>query len=486
MTRSAHRVDGKAAAPGPGSLRPPRDNPSVLLVRHPATYEAERRYVLEVVLGEFMGLEWRARPDGEAGVEIVLAGQEDGPRLTVVDGLFGTPPHDWLAEASLPERPLRQWEPAAGGLPATLVAPEVPVLYGAELRNGTFLELTGDRITVGADLFGGIFFQLTRYEEMALSARDEHERFPAGASLAHREGFLRRPLVDEYVEILRRAIERLWPGLSPRRPAFRERLSHDVDWPTHAHSHEANLMKAIAGDIVRRRDVGLAAARLRALRGRLRRTLADDPYYSFDLIMDLSEERGLRSSFYFMAGRTDTRFDGIYSLEEHWVRDLIRRIHARGHEVGLHPSYGTFRDPSLIRGERDALVSACERLGVRQEGWGGRQHYLRWENPVTWRAWEEAELAYDSSLGYPRDPGFRCGTCCEYPVFDLLARRKLRLRELPLVVMEQAVIDSDGASMETIDRLRERCRMFGGQFTLLWHNSRLATARERRLYRTAL
>ena len=461
----------------------------MLLVRHPDTYEAERRYVLEVVLSEFMGLVWKARAGREDATEIVFAEAQNGARLTVLDGLFATPAHEWLTPGSLPPTPLGHWQPRADQLAPTLAAPDLPLLYRRRLPSGAIVDVTDDGITLGLDLFGAIFFQLTRYEEIARPASDEHERFPASASLAYREGFLRRPLVNEYVEVLRSAIERLWPAIRPRRHTFQQRLSHDVDWPTHVHSRASRVVRAMVGDIVRRRDAGLAVARLGAVRSRLRETPTGDPYNSFDYIMDLSEEHGLQSAFYFMAGRTEPRFDGRYELEDPLIGALIRRIHERGHEIGLHPSYGTFRDASLIRAERDALVRACDRQGVSQETWGGRQHFLRWENPVTWRAWEEVGLAYDSSLGYPLYPGFRCGTCYEYPVFDLIARRRLSLRERPLVVMEMGVIDSDGphrSAIETVNCLRERCRMFGGQFTLLWHNSRLASARERRVYRASL
>jgi hypothetical protein len=56
--------------------------------------------------------------------------------------------------------------------------------------------------------------------------------------------------------------------------------------------------------------------------------------------------------------------------------------------------------------------------------------------------------------------------------------------------MEMSLIErhvtSQEAALETVHRLRERCRMFGGDFTLLWHNSRLASRRERQLYAQAL
>jgi hypothetical protein len=246
----------------------------------------------------------------------------------------------------------------------------------------------------------------------------------------------------------------------------------------------------MAADVVMRRDPSLARTRLTTLAAQRRGRPEDDPYNSFDFIMDVSESHGLRSAFYFMARGTDPRFDAGYSLEHEWIQRLLKRIHDRGHEIGLHPSYQTFRDAQAIETEFQMLLSACERAGVTQDAWGGRQHFLRWENPTTWRAWGEAGLAYDSTLGFSQAAGFRCGICSDYPVFDLLARRRLALRERPLVVMEIALYGDSPArhplALEQLSRLRDRCRLFGGEFTLLWHNSRLASRLERRAYAAAV
>jgi hypothetical protein len=458
----------------------------MLLIRHPPSYPQERAYILDVVLGEFLGLEFTAQAEERLDTEIALAQAPDGKRLLVSEGLFATPATLWLSSESLPARPLARWALAPEPLGSGLLEAELPILYGESLPAGSFYEELGRTARLGLDVFGSIFFQLTRYEEIADDTRDAHDRFPHEASLAHREGFLGRPLANEYLELLWAALERLGGSLQRRRHTFTERLSHDVDWPLHKPLSSPRLAKAMLGDVVRRRDAGLAGARLRARNARRRSDTAGDSYNSFDFIMDLSEQEGLRSAFYFQAGRTDARFDGTYSLEEPWIGALIRRIHERGHEIGLHPSYATFRDPLAILSEREVLAGVCERLGVLQPQWGGRQHFLRWENPTTWRGWEQAGLAYDSSLGFSHAAGFRCGVCFEYPVFDLRERRRLRLRERPLVAMEMAVIDGPGtserAAVESIDALRRRCRHFGGEFTLLWHNSRLASRRERALY----
>jgi uncharacterized protein DUF7033 len=440
--------------------------PPALIVHHPPGYPAEREYAARVMLDEFLGLEIALELHQRTDVEISLA-DDDGRRLVLRDGLFATPEHDWLTAASLPT--VTWWGTGTTPVEAKLVSPSLPVLYGEP-----HIEVGDTAITLGPDLLGGAFFMLTRYEELCVDTRDEHERFPAAASVT--AGLLDRPIVNEYVEVLWWALSRLWPRLERRRREFRVVPSHDVDWPLARWS-----AKTLAGDILKRREPDLALRRL------LRRDRLND---TFDWIMGESERRGLRSAFYFIAGHTAGEIDGTYELEDPFVRRLLRRIHERGHEVGFHPSYGTFRDPEATRREFERLVAVCEAEGVAQDAWGGRQHFLRWENPTTWRNWDAAGLAYDSTLSFREEPGFRCGVCYEYPVFDLRARRQFRLRERPLVVMEVSATGlgprpPDGTSRR-IAALRERCRLFNGDFTLLWHNDRLIARAQRRLYTEAL
>jgi peptidoglycan/xylan/chitin deacetylase (PgdA/CDA1 family) len=170
----------------------------------------------------------------------------------------------------------------------------------------------------------------------------------------------------------------------------------------------------------------------------------------------------------------------------------MRRIHSRGHEIGLHPSYGTFRDAAQTKREFERLLNAAEQEGVKQDSWGGRQHYLRWEAPATWQNWEEAGLNYDSTLSYADRTGFRCGSCYEYPTFNVRERRRLNLVERPLIVMEASLLEKQymnltlPAAQKKIFALAQICKSFGGQFTLLWHNSGLLSSREKRIYRETI
>src|SRR5262249_14694223 len=150
----------------------------------------------------------------------------------------------------------------------------------------------------------------------------------------------------------------------------------------------------------------------------------------------------------------------------------------RGHELGFHPSYGTYRDETITHNEYDCFKKVCAEEGIQQEQWGGRQHYLRWSNPDTWQNWESSGLAYDSTLTYAQHVGFRCGCCYEYPVMNLRTRQRLALRERPLVVMESSLLTYMGYSLDAAEQkvleLMATCRRYRGDFTLLWHNHVLA------------
>jgi hypothetical protein len=433
-----------------------------LLVETPAAYEPERRYILEVVLGDWLGLEWELRTVERDDVRIGVAEQRDGPCLLVPDVLFATRPQDWLRVASLPSlRP-------TGGL---------PILYGSGPAPPE-----PERLEV--DVFGSAFFMLTRYEELAVEERDEFGRFPAAASVAGRGGFLTTPIVDAYVELLWEALQRTWPRLRRRRRAFEVLLTHDVDDPLATLDHgPRDVARQLAGDLARRRDLRLALQRARSLLGDRRH----DPHNTFDFLMDVSERHGLRSAFYFLAHRDRGPRDGPYLFEDPWVRALIGHIARRGHEVGLHPSWCTYRDAARTAHELERLRRVADAEGVLQEEWGGRQHFLRWANPDTWRNWEAAGLSYDSSLAYAEAVGFRTGTCHPYRVFDLRERRPLRLREMPFQIMDvtlfsRMALGPDPARAAVLDIAAE-CRRYGGRLGLLWHNNTLLrSAREKRWY----
>ncbi len=388
--------------------------------------------------------------------------------------------------------PCGHWDAASEGWQPALRAP-LPA-PGADALAFPLIEQTAAGYTVRYDILGLAYWMLSRQEEVGRMDLDKHGRFPATSSHAYRHRYLERPVVDEWLAILAQVVQRTWPALPLVGHTFAIRLSHDVDTPArYGFSSFSRLLRTMAGDILRRRQP-IKAMEAPAIWLRSKEKLnARDPFNTFNWIMDTSEQHGLVSAFYFICGRTHPSLDARYNARHPAIRELLRRIHARGHEIGLHPSYNTYQSPNLIVSEARELFDICREEGIVQDKWGGRMHYLRWQTPATLYGWEQGGMAYDSTLSYAEKPGFRCGTCYEYPAFDPVAGVALNLRIRPLIAMECTVmaprymnLGASAAALEKFIQLKEACRAVSGNFTVLWHNTMLETPQERTLYKNML
>lgn len=336
--------------------------------------------------------------------------------------------------------PCAQWSPASEGFSA--LEPQLPAPGLAEIPQ-PLVQASADGFRLGYDILGLTYWMLARCEEVNPTENllDKHGRFPATSSHALRHSYLERPIVDEWLGILRQLVQRLWPRLPLQQHQFRIVVSHDVDSPSaYVFGHKSLLMRGMANKMLRHRDlVGALTAPYIRLASR-RQLHPADPFNTFEWLMDQSDAAGIRSAFYFICGRTDPRLDAQYEPDHAAIRALMRRIHQRGHEIGLHPSYNTCNNPNIIASEASRLKRIATEEGIQQSEWGGRMHFLRWQWPTTAHGWERAGFDYDSTLSYADRPGFRCGTCHAYTMFDPVSQRQLKLIQKPLTVMECRVI----------------------------------------------
>lgn len=436
-----------------------------------------RRYVCAVVLGDWFGLPWRHEVDARTDVAISLEGGLGELRLP--DLLLGIPESDWLAPASLPRLPLEQWDARCLGADCSLVTPLVPILYGTAARE---VERSSDNLSLPLDLLGSIFFMITGYDELVCTERDAHGRFPAAASVAQHAGFLERPLADEYAELLWHAIQSLWPQLQRRPNAPKLILSCDVDQPFDCTVENlGTLLRACAGDFLKRRTPENALHRLRRFVANRRGDYRHDPCYTFDAYLDLCREFGLQAAFYFIPSSAEPN-NCCYALSQPRIQRLLRKLADAGHEIGMHGCYQAYRDPVRTRAHHDLLAAALVQAGIDQPLQGNRQHYLRWDSARTPAVLEAAGFAYDTSGGFADYAGFRFGSAREFPMWDWAAGVPLKLRQRPLVVMDCTITDDvymglgrGDAARARIALLRERALRYGGQFTVLWHNTSLST-----------
>lgn len=455
---------------------------TTLLVTTPFP-SAELDWTCAVVFDTFLGIPYRIEVGNRQDISI----SHEGRRLTLPCLFLAAAADDWLGQATLPATPLRAWDSRISALQPNLVDPMVPVIFGAG-PDGFATSVTDELISIPIDIFGSVFFMLSRYEEAISSARDAHDRFPDSASLASNGGYLDRPIVDEYVEILWSAMSKLWPGLRRKGRRTRTLVSCDVDSPFDpACSSLYRLGKRLLGRTLRERSFKSVSQVVTSYLGVRRGDYSKDPYRAaIDWIMDVNERANNHVAFYFIPEKTDQKIDGnVVELDEPRMRSLLGSIHSRQHEIGIHPGYNTYRHPQAFASAVKTLRRAMADQGIEQAGLGGRQHYLRWQSSATARLWEENGLTYDTTLTYSDRPGFRCGTCHEYPMYDLLSRSAMKLLQRPLIMMEaERYIGVAGATspVELMLHYKRLCRQFSGNFTLLWHNSYLENDRTREQY----
>lgn len=381
-----------------------------LTVKFSDRFVAERMYVFDVLFGQFLGLDFRVQVG--PGLEGYIVELPNGRSIRIRDAFFGERPDstDYITRASLPSR--------VAITPKVPFAPEpdVVVLFGHQR-----VEEVGGNLVCNIDIVATIFFMLTRWEEAVEDGPlDEHGRWPAVAALAFQHSFLHRPIVNEYVEAVWAMLRHLGYDRPRRSRRFEIVPTHDIDVINYS----------------RVRTLGYAAIRARSAAAILSAAKpflsTRSPFDTFDWLMDVSESVGVRSRFNLIGGGTSRAYDaGRYTLADRRTREIVGRILDRRHVLGFHPSYSAHLDPVQWDLERRAIEAA---FGVTL--FEGRHHYLRFRVPDTWRLWDEAGMAVDSTAGYADAEGFRCGTGDLFSTFDVRRRRALRVKELPLVVME--------------------------------------------------
>ena len=422
---------------------------------------------LEKVLAERFGNVWSLSKCG-AGIELRL---KDADGFILFDNEC-----DGFTEVGLSELPCSYWDAKNEGW-ETVLGKALPV-PGLNFIPLPLIEKGNRCHIIHFDIIGLTYWMLARIEEIGRTDLDAHQRLLSTSSHAFKKGYLERPIVDEWLHILGQVIQRQWPSLELKKHLFDMKVSHDVDNPSCFGFLNFNqLIRNMGHYAIKKRDFN-SALRASWVRINTKKQLHNaDPYNTFDWIMDLSNQQGFTSAFYFICGNTDPH-DADYRIEHPAIRSLMWKIHQRGHEIGLHPSYGSYNKPQIISSEANHLFQVCAQEGIKQRGWGARMHYLRWQHPATLRALAEAGINYDSSLGFADYAGFRCGTCFEYPGFDPVEQVSLPIRIRPLIAMETTIMSDRymglGTGVEALKKfinLKNACRSLGGTFTLLWHNS---------------
>jgi hypothetical protein len=348
----------------------------------------------------------------------------------------------------------------------------LPILFwGKDYRNHSkpIVEVINDNaIIFKVDILSTILFMLSRWEETIKIKKDRYGRFPADLSLAYKNSFLDRPIIDEYVIVFVFWLQRLLPQWNPipKKPLIL--LTHDIDH-IQEFSNPIKILKPYMKSILVKNDYRSFIEISKSIIQE-KNSLVNSRYFkAIYQLSQLSKEFGFRNIIFFQATSHD-RYDSGYEIERKEIKVLLSDLIKNGSEIGLHASFYSYNNLERLLCEKSRLEKVID-TPIKI----ARQHYLRFNVPETWEIHEKAGIVYDSTLSYAQCEGFRCGTCKPFKPFDFIQNRELNILEIPLIVMDTSLKNyrhlSVNKAENVIMSLAQKCKNVEGLFTILWHNT---------------
>jgi hypothetical protein len=282
------------------------------------------------------------------------------------------------------------------------------------LDNGAVRQPIMDTGKNTLDIFSYIFYFIGRVEEWRSENYDEHGRF-------FDYEFVDEPYVDMQIgELKKELIQKFKLQFKERKFKFISTI--DVD---NVYAYRAKPFYRQIGGMLK--DLKNSFPRLGTiLFGK------KDPFDEYEMQVELSKKYNVPLIYFFLY-RNNTRYDRTIDPNHPEFKKLFRFLNDKGITYGLHPSYDSSRDPSLLKSELELLAKNSGKQIICS-----RQHYLRFSIRSTPKELFEAGIRYDFTMGMADEPGFKAGTSLPFYYYDLATESELNLLAVPFVMMDGA------------------------------------------------
>lgn len=313
------------------------------------------------------------------------------------------------------------------------------------------------------DVFAATFYLLSRYEEYLPANLDLHGRYQAEESFAFKNGFLMKPVIDEWAFEILRIIQASYPKLKYKERQFIYAPTIDID-RAYAYKSAGLIHNSLRfAKSVLKTDFKKS---IQIIRTSI--TQSNDPLDVYSLMRQI--HGNIKPVFFFLTG-DKAKFDHNLPHTNTAFQKLIKDV-ASYAAIGIHPSYESNLKPELLDIEKQRLENI-----LRQKVTKSRQHFLKMSLPVTYRDLIAYGITDDYTMGYASQVGFRAGTCTPFNWFDLEKNEETILQIHPFAAMEVTLNRyMKLSSTDAINLLQQLCnsvKAVNGTFSTLWHNESL-------------
>lgn len=315
---------------------------------------------------------------------------------------------------------------------------------------------------LGFDLFSAVFYFISRYEEYQDYQRDEHERFERKASVLFQKGWHLQPLLETWCQVAARLLENKWPDIKLPGRQFQVISSIDVD-NLFAYRHKGFIRTAGAAlrDVLKG-DWTSFRTRLKVLSGKEK-----DPFDVYGELGDFCCENKI-ALFCFFLMRSGTKYDRSVHPSSPAFKAVVRTLTDNYVQCGLHPSYDSKNDATVLKRELEALRQAGVSPII-----SSRQHFLRFDIRRTPALLQSEGIAYDFTMGFATGAGFRAGTSLPFHWYNFEEEKNENLVFVPFCAMDgvwSVYGNADtAAALRELEALAEDIRRQKGVFMSVFH-----------------
>ncbi len=323
---------------------------------------------------------------------------------------------------------------------------------------------------LGFDIFSAVFYMVSRYEEYLPFTGDEYGRFKAIDSIAFKNNFLQKPIVNSWIHILKTNIQKKFPSLEIKPSTFKAILTYDIDIAYKFKGRDFyRTLGSTAKDLVNFKWKNIFH------RAQTLLNFKKDPWDVYEALSQLITKNKIPSIFFFLLADKTTN-DRNLSHDSLSMNRLINEVKSFS-KIGIHPSFTTSSFPEKIKVEKERLEKISGQTISKS-----RQHYLKFSLPETYNTILASGITEDYSMAFPEMPGFRAGTCNPFYFYDLKNEKATNLKIYPATCMEATFkyyskISPEKSLMEILNLLKE-VKKVEGTFISIWHNDNLGESKE--------
>lgn len=337
--------------------------------------------------------------------------------------------------------------------------------YSIEVNNNlqfSKIFFKNDNLEIPFDIFGASFWLLTRYEEYLPHKSEQFNRFHYTSSLAYQYDFLHYPLVNVWLNQLKKILQKLNPDL-----LFKERKYNfvsTIDIDNVFKYKNKGFVRTMAGYIS-----DLLINNREGIKSRTSIVFNDtkDPYDCYDFLIDTHKTLNIKAIYFLLLGDYGMN-DKNHSASDLRFQALIKHLDDYS-SVGIHPSYGSNNNLQQLKIEINRLANITH----RQIG-KSRQHFSMLQFPKTYQALLQGGINEDYSMGYTNINGFRASYCYPFKWYSLEDEHQTNLLIHSFCITENTLqVEAKKQNTDFLklaDPFINEVKKYHGEFIPVFHN----------------